>query len=158
MATNTKKAPAKAEAAPARSAPSAPSRRTTIEDVIGGLLHWDDTLFGREGRIKVEELDIDDAHVVRAEIPGVDPDKDIEVTLDRELLTIRAERRSERTSEEQGYRRSEFSYGSFSRTLPVPAGATENDIKATYTDGILEVRVPIPHGREPDHRIPVSRA
>jgi HSP20 family protein len=135
----------------------APHRRMTIEDVISGLLHWNEPWFGREGHIKVEEVDEEGAHLVRAELPGVDPEKDIDVTLDHDLLTIRAERRSERTSDEGGYHRSEFSYGSFSRTIPVPAGATEDDIKATYNDGILEVRVPVDHAPGTNRRIPIAR-
>ena len=49
----------------------------------------------------------------------------------------------EEKTEDKGYTRQELRYGSFSRTLPLPEGASESDIKATYKDGILEIRVPV---------------
>ena len=76
---------------------------------------------------------------MRAELPGVDPIEDIEVTVLDGRLTIKALRT--RTTESNGL--SEFSYGSFSRTVPLPAGADEDDISATYDRGILTVSVPL---------------
>ena len=76
---------------------------------------------------------------VRAELPGVDPTDDIEVTVRDGQLTIKAERTQ--TSESNGH--SEFSYGSFVRTVALPAGADEDDIHATYDRGILTVSVPL---------------
>ena len=76
---------------------------------------------------------------VRAELPGVDPVEDIEVTVRDGRLTIKALRK--RTTESNGL--SEFSYGSFSRTVSLPAGADEDDITATYDRGILTVSVPL---------------
>ncbi|MFC3961567.1 Hsp20/alpha crystallin family protein [Nocardia jiangsuensis] len=89
--------------------------------------------------IKVEVTRDDTGVVVRAELPGVDPDKDVSVTVRDGVLHIRAER-SEST-ESQG--RSEFSYGSFLRALALPAGAREDDITAAYDKGILTVTVPV---------------
>ena len=54
---------------------------------------------------------------------------------------ITGERRSETKQDEKGKRSSEMQYGSFSRTLPLPDGASEKDVSATYRDGILEVRL-----------------
>jgi HSP20 family molecular chaperone IbpA len=76
---------------------------------------------------------------VRAELPGVDPTDDIEVTVRDGRLTIKAERTQ--TSESNGH--SEFSYGSFVRTVALPAGADEDEIHATYDRGILTVSVPL---------------
>ena len=87
--------------------------------------------------IKVEEFVRDGRYVVRAELPGVDPDKDVEVTVNDGLLTIRGERREE-VKEDQ---RSEFYYGSFVRTLSLPSGADPEAVDAVYRDGILEVSV-----------------
>jgi HSP20 family protein len=80
---------------------------------------------------------------VRAELAGIDPDKDVAITVKDGLLQIKAERRVEEETEDKGYTRHELRYGSFSRSLPLPDGATESDIKATYKDGILEIRVPV---------------
>jgi HSP20 family protein len=87
------------------------------------------------------EDEIQDGHyVLRAELPGIDPAKDVDITVREGQLTIKAER-SER-KETEG--RSEFSYGSFVRSVTLPAGANEDDIKATYDKGILTVDVAVP--------------
>jgi HSP20 family protein len=80
--------------------------------------------------------------VVRAELPGVDPDKDIEVSLQDNVLTLRGERRREDRAEEGDYFRFESSYGSFQRDIPLPEGVKADEIKASYDRGILEIVVP----------------
>ncbi len=97
-----------------------------------------------EDMIRVDEFRENGNLVIRAEVPGIDPDKDVELTVSDGLLRIDAERREEETEEKKGYERHELRYGSFSRTLPLPEGVSEKDIKATYKDGILEIRVPSP--------------
>ena len=94
--------------------------------------------------IPVDEYQDEGVLVVRAELPGIDPDKDVELTVTEGMLHIKAERREEEHKEGTGYVRQELHYGSFTRTLPLPEGVTETDIKASYKDGILEVRVPSP--------------
>jgi len=106
---------------------------------------------------RVESFQDGETMVVRAEMPGLDPEKDVELTLTDGVLHIRAERRREETTEEKGSYRSEFHYGSFVRLVPVPAGATEEDVNATYHDGILEVRVPIGEEKAAARKIPVTR-
>jgi HSP20 family protein len=108
--------------------------------------------------MRVEEFQEGDTLVVKAEIPGIDPDKDIEIDLADHTLRIRAERRHETKDEEKGRYRSEFRYGSFSRTVPLPVGATDQDVKATYTDGILEVRIPIDQGKAEARKVPIQRS
>jgi HSP20 family protein len=94
--------------------------------------------------IRVEErVDDDGTLVVRAEMPGIDPEKDLEVHVRDNMLEIRAQRRQKETNDEQGAARSEFHYGSFYRALRLPPGAKESDVEATYKDGIVEVRVPV---------------
>jgi HSP20 family protein len=94
--------------------------------------------------IPVDEYWEAGALVVRAELPGIDPDKDVELTVTEGVLRIKAERHEEEHKEGTGYVRQELHYGCFTRTLPLPDGVTEADIKASYKDGILEVRVPSP--------------
>lgn len=109
--------------------------------------------------IRVEEYVDGKTLVVRAEMPGVDPDKDIEVTMDEGYLRIRAERQEKEEHKEKGRYRSEFRYGSFSRNIPLPDGVKEEDIKATYTNGVLEVRAPLPdkaQATEPK-KLPITR-
>ncbi len=99
-----------------------------------------------EGFISVDEHRENGTVVVRAELPGIDPSKDVEITVADGMLHIKAERRSAEKDEEKTFVRKELRYGKFSRTLRLPAGTTEADITATYTNGILEIRVPV---REP---------
>ena len=79
-------------------------------------------MFG-EGQVRVEEYMDGDTLVIRAELPGIDPDKDIEITIADGMLHIHAERRQEQEVEEKDLYRSEIDYGAFTRTLPLPAGA-----------------------------------
>lgn len=113
------------------------------------------TAFSSE--MKVEEQRDDDHLIVRVEIPGVDPEKDIEVTILDGTLCIHAERRREAKEEDEHRVRSEFRYGSFTRRVPLPRGATDDDVKASYRDGILEVSVPVAGKGPASTRIPIGR-
>jgi HSP20 family molecular chaperone IbpA len=101
--------------------------------------------------LRVEDEMKDGLYEVRAELPGVDPTDDIEVTVRDGQLTIKAERTP--TSESNGH--SEFSYGSFARTVPLPAGADEDDINAVYDRGILTVSVPLSEDHPTEKRVEV---
>jgi len=87
--------------------------------------------------IKVEEYVEDDHYLIRAELAGIDPEKDVQVTVGSGYLTIHAER----SDKIEGKHRSEFRYGSFSRTLTLPVNADEDAVTASYRDGILTVSV-----------------
>ena len=102
--------------------------------------------------IRLEDEHKDGLYEVRAELPGVDPTDDIEVTVHDGRLTIKAERTQD--GESNGH--SEFSYGSFVRTVALPAGADEDDIAATYTDGILEIRIGMREAKPEPKQIPVN--
>ena len=80
--------------------------------------------------------------VIRAELPGIDPEKDVEISFHEGLLTIRGERRhEERANGNGGGYRFESRYGSFERSVALPTGVTEDAISASYQNGILEVVV-----------------
>ena len=89
--------------------------------------------------IRVEDEMKDGNYELRAEIPGVDPAKDVDITVRDGVLTIKAER----TEKKESNGRSEFSYGSFVRSVTLPPGADEDAIKASYDKGILTVSVPV---------------
>ncbi|HEY7260226.1 MAG TPA: Hsp20/alpha crystallin family protein [Trebonia sp.] len=110
-----------------------------------------------EDLIRVEEFRDDGTLVIRADLPGIDPDKDVELTVSDGMLHIEAERRVEEKREEKGYLRQELRYGALSRALPLPEGVTEADITATYKAGVLEIRIPQTK-REPAKKIPISKA
>jgi HSP20 family molecular chaperone IbpA len=101
--------------------------------------------------LRLEDETKDGIYEVRAELPGVDPTDDIEITVRDGQLTIKAERTQ--TSESNGH--SEFSYGSFVRTVALPAGADEDDINATYDRGILTVSVPLADDHPAEKRVEV---
>jgi HSP20 family protein len=92
--------------------------------------------------LRVEEFSDEGTLVVRAEMPGIDPEKDVEISMHDGILHIKAERRETTEHKGKDEYRSEFRYGMFERTLPLPAGVSENDVKATYKDGLLEIRLP----------------
>jgi HSP20 family protein len=105
--------------------------------------------------MRMEEHVANGRYVVRAELPGVDPAKDMEVSVAKGILTVRAERREDM----QGQHRSEFRYGTFSRHIPLPVTANTHDIKATYHWGILEVSIGLHDGdKDAGRRIPVQTA
>jgi len=108
--------------------------------------------------IRVEESREDGTLVIRADLPGIDPGKDVEVTVSDGMLRIEAERRTEEKREEKGYVRQELRYGSLSRSLPLPAGVTEADVSAAYKDGVLEIRIPEPRRETAAKKIAISRS
>ena len=103
---------------------------------------------------RLEETIRDDRYVIRAELPGLDPEKDIEVTVDGRILTIRAERHQQDT----GPYRSEFRYGSLARTVRLPAKVDPADVTARYDKGVLEVSVPVGEVGPEGTRIPIQDA
>jgi HSP20 family protein len=102
--------------------------------------------------IRVEDYVADNAYVIRAELPGIDPDKDVEITVTGNILKIHAERHVE----QQEAHRSEFHYGSLTRSLTLPEGTKPGDVKADYSKGILEITVPLPETKREVHRVQVD--
>ncbi|WP_314614954.1 Hsp20/alpha crystallin family protein [Streptomyces stackebrandtii] len=104
--------------------------------------------------IPVEVTSGDGVYVLRAELPGMDPDDDIDITVDDNLITVSAEH-SESTEDKE---HSEFRYGSFRRTVRLPATIPADDVEASYADGILTIRVPMPDEETTSVRtVPVKR-
>ncbi len=83
----------------------------------------------------------DKAIEVRAELPGLDK-KDIDISLDRNILTIRGEKRQEKEESGKRYHLLERSYGSFLRTIRLPTEVDEKKLEATFKDGVLKVTLP----------------
>ncbi|AGZ53357.1 Hsp20/alpha crystallin family protein [Mycobacterium kansasii] len=102
--------------------------------------------------MRLEDEMAEGRYEVRAEMPGIDPAKDVDITVRNGQLTIKAER----TEKKEFEGRSEFSYGSFVRTVSLPDGADEDDIKATYDKGILTVSVGVSEPAKPEKHIQVA--
>ncbi len=105
--------------------------------------------------MRMEDYVRDGHYVVRAELPGIDPEKEIDVSVSNGILSIRAERKEEEIDKSH----SEFRYGVFSRHIALPAGADVGHVEATYDNGILEVVVAMKseEARKAEKRIPVTR-
>ena len=94
----------------------------------------------------VEVFHRNDELVVRADLPGLKKD-DVKVDVTENGITIRGERKREHEEEREGLYRSERSYGSFYRLIPLPDGAITDQAKAKFKDGVLEITMPAP----PEH-------
>jgi len=102
-------------------------------------------MFEREGKL-----------VVRADLPGLTKD-DVKVDLDDDAITIQGDRRSEHEENREGYYRSERSYGSFYRTIPLPEGVNGEAAKASFRDGVLEIEMEAPQ-RKAGRRLDIEEA
>ncbi|MBM2616341.1 Hsp20/alpha crystallin family protein [Actinoplanes sp. LDG1-06] len=108
--------------------------------LFGDMTDWLEVDFPRPlPAIRFEDRMTDEEYLLRAELPGLDPDKDLHITALHGVLTVKAERREE----EKGLNRSEFHYGSMQRSVRLPANADEGKIVASYRKGILEIKVPL---------------
>ena len=81
--------------------------------------------------------------LIQADLPGMKRD-DVHVRIEDDEVIIQGERRQEQAQNESGYYRSERSYGSFYRTIPLPEGTNAESASATFKDGVLEVTIPLP--------------
>jgi HSP20 family protein len=95
--------------------------------------------------------------VVRAELPGL-AKKDVRVEVREDALTIQGERRHEREEKRKGFFRSERSYGSFFRQIPLPEGIDPTSAKASFKDGILEVTMPAPPKPAKGRSVPIEES
>jgi len=100
--------------------------------------------FQREGKL-----------IVRADLPGLTKD-DIGVDITDDAIKIRGERRQEREENEEGYYRSERSYGSFYREIPLPSGVNREQANATFRNGVLEITMPAPARQSGSRRIEID--
>ena len=90
----------------------------------------------------------DGTYLVKADLPGLKKE-DIHLELHDGYLTLKGERKYEHEEKEDHYRRIERTHGTFQRSMKVPEGLTEKDIKAKYRDGVLEVTIPTPKIEKP---------
>ena len=104
--------------------------------------------------LPVESYTEDGTFVVRADLPGIDPEKDIEVKVDGDILTIHGERHEE--EHDSGH--SEVRYGSFTRSVRLPKGASASDVLARYDAGVLVVSVPMTEAATEPIKVAVQRA
>lgn len=111
---------------------------------------WDSFFEGKPARRAREEgewlpsLDVSETKgdlVVKAELPGIDP-KDIDISLNEGVLTIKGEKKQEKEEKEEGYHLIERSYGSFTRSIRLPQEVQSEKINASYKNGVLKITLP----------------
>jgi HSP20 family protein len=112
--------------------------RTRFDRLLGDLADGD-----RDWMPAVDVIREDGKLVVRAELPGIKPEE-VEVKVDDDVLTIAGKHEETTEEQEKDFVRRERRYGAFSRRISLPAGVDAKKIKATTTDGVLEVTVPLP--------------
>ena len=94
----------------------------------------------REGPF-IDLSETKDRLILRAEIPGVNPE-DLDISISGDVLTVSGEARQDFVTEEEGYRSTEREYGYFSRTIQLPCKVQLHEVKATYKDGLLSIDMP----------------
>jgi len=117
----------------------------TLWEAPTGSRHW------------VPEMDLvetDDHYLLKADLPGM-KQADVTIEFNDGTLTVSGERKAEYERKEKGFFRLERSFGKFSRSLTLPDGIDPDRIDASFTDGVLDIRIPKPEERKP-RRIEVS--
>ncbi|MGN6575307.1 MAG: Hsp20/alpha crystallin family protein [Nocardioides sp.] len=131
--------------------------RSPVAEMLSWLesgVGFDARSFGLAPYVKVEDFVDDGTYVLRADMPGIDPDKDVEVSIVGDMVTIRGERREEQKDKNHH----ELHYGSFARSVQLPHGTKPEEVSASYVDGVLEVRIPMAVPEEPSsHKVEIKR-
>lgn len=104
----------------------------------------------------IDVKDTDDAILVSAELPGID-ESELDVSVNRDILTIRGEKREESDKKENGRKYVERSYGMFERGIPLHCAVDESKVKATFKKGVLKITLPkTAEAKNASRKIPIS--
>jgi HSP20 family protein len=143
---------------PVKQTAAAPAR--TVPTMFGALQREIDRLFEdftpglafsrdlAEVKARMDLAETKDGLELTVELPGME-EKDVDVSVTDGMLTVSGEKKVETERKDQNYRFVERSYGSFSRSVPLPPGVKADQIKATMSKGVLKVTVPTPAKPEP---------
>jgi HSP20 family protein len=104
---------------------------------------------------QIEAFERGGQFIVRADLPGLTKD-DVKVEIHDDALTIQGERKRESEEEREGFYRSERSYGSFLRSIPLPEGVKADEANANFRDGVLEITMPVQHRAESRRSIEIK--
>lgn len=132
----------------------------SAEEEIRSAMDKFDRLFGEERVMPRPAIDAhtkDNTLIVEVELPGVDIEEDVTIEVIDDILKVEGKTEHDREYDREGFHVAERRYGSFHRQIPLPDGVDPNTIDATYTAGVLTVRVPLPTVEAPEPRkIPVT--
>ena len=106
---------------------------------------------------QIEVIQNNGQFTVRADLPGLTKD-DVKVEVTDEFLTISGERKEEKEEKQEGFYRSERSYGSFYRQISLPEGAKTENAAATFHNGVLEITIPAPKVAAPTRKLEIKEA
>ena len=121
-----------------------------VNGIQGEMNRLFDSFFGRPATVAAGErmwapladmYETKDDVLVTLELPGV-REKDVHVSITGDMLTVKGERRFESDVKDEGYYRLERVYGKFERSVSLPIPVQADKVKATYRDGVLEIRLP----------------
>lgn len=105
----------------------------------------------------IEVSERDGKFFVSADLPGVKKE-DVKVEITQDAVTIQGQRKQEKTSSEAGFYRSERSYGTFYRTIPLPEGAKTENASATFRDGVLQIEIETPQQKSSSRTLEIKDA
>lgn len=111
------------------------------DELFPSLSADEQSLLGGDWLPRADLKEDDGQYVVTADIPGVDP-KDVQVTMNAGVLTIKGERKSEKEETKKHYRRKECMYGSFERSFRLPDTAESDKVSASSKNGVVTIRIP----------------
>ena len=116
---------------------------TTLHDDMNRMLEsfWDTKSFGMGWNPDIDIAETDNEIIVKVEIPGVDS-KEMDISIVDDKLTIKGEKKEEKEEKGKSYHRVERSYGSFTRTIALPAHVKTDEIVAKNHQGVLEITLP----------------
>lgn len=119
--------------------------RNSLDRLLGDWLDGHD-------RARTPEMDVlrdGDEMIVRANMPGIKPDE-VKIEVQDNVLTFSGTHEETMEEKDEHYVRRERRYGSFFRTVPLPAGVDANAISASAHDGVVEIKIPLPKERKPE--------
>jgi HSP20 family protein len=120
---------------------------------VPGLGSWAAEMWAPE----IDVFQKGDQLFIKADLPGLNKN-DIKIDITDEAITIQGERKSEHEEKREGYYQGERRYGSFSRVIPLPAGAMADQARATFRDGVLEISMPSPPASTRGRRLQINEA
>lgn len=106
---------------------------------------------------QIEVIQNNGQFTVRADLPGLTKD-DVTIEVMDDVLALSGERKEEKEEKREGFYRSERSYGSFYRQIPLPEGAKTEDASATFSDGVLEITMPAPKNETSKRKLEINVA
>ncbi len=127
-------------------------RRSAFNRMVNEALHESETT---DWSLALDVIELDGEYIVKASLPGV-KSEDVEITCEKSLLTLRAQRKEESETEQGKVHLRERAYGTFSRSLTLPNTVDADHIHADYADGVLTLHLPKAEELKP-RRINISK-